>query len=317
MVKNHLRSAPCTEASLRSSEFIEWAQRLRPSWDHDRTGVSILTHRKLWEWLFIVQALSERGKLRPGMRGLGFGVGQDPLSSLFASFGCQIVATDLDLESAKEAGWVDGLQYSVEPGQLNKDGICDAASFERLVRFRAVDMNRIPDDLRGFDFTWSSCAFEHLGSIDAGKHFITEQMKCLSPGGVAVHTTEYNVSSNDETIHAGPTVVFRRTDIESIAQDLKLDGKKVELDFDTGSSPIDRHVDVEPFTDAHLKVMIGQFVATSFGLVVERPSRVEESFLRASRRAYEALKRPLRKTAVYRVTRSRRRDARPRASTSG
>ena len=59
------------------------------------------------------------------------------------------------------------------------------------MRFRAVDMNDIPPDLRGFDFTWSSCALEHLGTLRAGADFVVEQMTCLRPGGVAVHTTEY------------------------------------------------------------------------------------------------------------------------------
>ena len=46
----------------------------------------------------IAQALYERGKLKPGSRGLGFAVGKEPLSDLFASFGCDVVATDLEGE---------------------------------------------------------------------------------------------------------------------------------------------------------------------------------------------------------------------------
>ena len=54
-------------------------------------------------------------------------------------------------------------------------------------------MNHLPDDLRGFDFTWSSCALEHLGTLAAGADFVVAQMDCLRPGGVAVHTTEFLV----------------------------------------------------------------------------------------------------------------------------
>ena len=132
MARPRLRSALCTEASLTSRAFVEWAQRMRPAWDHSHTGVTVLTHRKLWEWLFIVQALFERRKLRPGMRGVGFGVGQDPLAALFASLGCEIVATDLDPASASEAGWVDGEQYSTDLSELNRYGLCDPSRFERL-----------------------------------------------------------------------------------------------------------------------------------------------------------------------------------------
>ena len=38
--------------------------------------------------------------------------------------------------------------------------------------YREVDMRAIPTDLRGFDFAWSSCALEHLGSLGAGMAFV-------------------------------------------------------------------------------------------------------------------------------------------------
>lgn len=44
-------------------------------------------NRKIWEWCYVAEALSERGMLLPGRRGLGFAVGQEPLVALFASAG--------------------------------------------------------------------------------------------------------------------------------------------------------------------------------------------------------------------------------------
>ena len=82
-------------------------------------------------------------------------------------------------------------------------------------------MRQLPPDLDGFNFTWSACAFEHLGSIKLGQEFIQNQMHCLRPGGVAVHTTEYNVLSNADTISEGETVLFRRRDVERIVKHLK------------------------------------------------------------------------------------------------
>ena len=38
--------------------------------------------------------------------------------------------------------------------------------------------------------------------------FIEGAMNLLKPGGIAVHTTEYNVSSNEETIMEGNDVIF-------------------------------------------------------------------------------------------------------------
>jgi len=273
MRERRLPSLLCTEESLMSEKFLRWADRIRPAWDFEETGIRVLTHRKLWEWLFIVQALDERGKLGPGRRGLGFGVGQDPLASLFASLGCEVVATDLDRENAASAGWDDGIQYSTEPLQLNQHRLCDPAVFSQRVSWRPVDMNRIPEDLRNFDFSWSACAFEHLGSIEAGHHFIQNQMSCLKRGGVGVHTTEYNVSSNADTIEKGPTVIFRRRDIERLVAQLRTLGHKVVLDLDPGSSEADRHVDTFPYTDTHLKTMVGDHVVTSLGLIVKRSSR--------------------------------------------
>lgn len=267
-----LVSQLCTVESLRSPAFLAWAERLRPAWDPEGANPDkpVLLHRKLWEWLFIIQALFERGMLQEGRRGLGFGVGNDPLPSLFASLGCDIVATDLDLEQATEAGWVAGGQHASALPDLNRAGLCAPDQFAERVSFRPVDMNRIPGDLRGFDFTWSACAFEHLGSIERGQEFLLRQMDCLNPGGVAVHTTEYNVSSNRATVTWGPTAVFRRRDIEWIVRQLRRFGDRIEVDFDPGNSEADQHVDVPPFTDVHLKTMVSAFVATSLALVVEK-----------------------------------------------
>ena len=158
-----LPSCLCTDARLQSESFREWAHKFQPSWDPERTGEPVQRHRKLWEWFYITQVLWERGLLQPGRRGLGFAVGNEPLVALFASFGCQIVATDLHEKKAQRLGWVDTNQHANSLEVLNQFGVCEPASFRQLVSFRPVDMNAIPDDLRDFDFTWSACSFEHVG----------------------------------------------------------------------------------------------------------------------------------------------------------
>ena len=75
-----LRSQLCSAESLRSPELRAWANRLRPMWaSGDEDGRDVMLHRKMWEWLFIAEALRERGLLAQGRAGLGFGVGQEPL----------------------------------------------------------------------------------------------------------------------------------------------------------------------------------------------------------------------------------------------
>jgi hypothetical protein len=209
--------------------------------------------------------------LRPGCRGLGFGVGPEPLAALFASFGCDIVATDLQQEAARRTGWVDTQQHAGGLAILNQYAICKPSSFQQLVNFRYVDMNAIPSDLRGFDFTWSSCSFEHLGSIKKGLQFLENQMACLRPGGIAVHTTEFNVSSDRKTISHGDFVLFRRRDIEKIASRLRAKGHSIDLDFDPGTSPADKHIDLPPFVNLpHLKLQMGNYVITSIGLTITK-----------------------------------------------
>lgn len=241
-------------------------------WDPDGTDPKeMIVHRKMWEWLFICEALSEGGMLREGRRGLGFGVGREPLVALFASLGCRITATDLEPQQAVAAGWTaTGDEYTGGTAGLNEHGLCDAGEFEERVDFRFVDMNALPDDLGGFDFAWSSCAFEHLGSLEQGLAFVERQMDCLRPGGLAVHTTEYNLSSADDTVATGGTVLYRRRDIEELAARLSSAGHRIVCDFTEGDSPADRHVDLPPFSDTHLRTMLGEYVTTSVALVIEK-----------------------------------------------
>jgi hypothetical protein len=201
-------------------------------------------------------------------------VGREPLVALFAGLGCEVVASDLDPEQARSAGWTDtGEEYAGGLEELNDHGLCPPEEFTRRVTYRHVDMNHVPTDLVGFDFTWSSCAFEHLGNLAAGAAFVVDQMRCLAPGGVAVHTTELNLSSDERTVDSGPTVLYRRRDIEELAQRLRRLGYRIELDLTEGETPADHHVDVPPFTDTHLRTTLGEFVTTSVGLVIEKPDR--------------------------------------------
>ena len=99
-------------------------------------------------------------------------------------------------------------------------------------------------------------------------------MRFLKPCGIAVHTTEYNVSSNDETLPKAKTVVYRRRDIEQLAMTLRKQCCGMEtVDFDTGTHPFDLNYDREPFFRSgrkHLKLEIGGFVCTSIVFVIHK-----------------------------------------------
>ncbi len=95
-----------------------------------------------------------------------------------------MMATDLDAVLASEAGWNQSNQYSESLNDLYFPNMRDEAIFTTNVAFKTVDMNAIPDDLEGYDFLSSSCALEHLGSLENGLRFVENSMRCLKPGGV-------------------------------------------------------------------------------------------------------------------------------------
>ena len=255
-------SQPVTSAQFLSADLLEWTEAIH----HTPT-----THRKLWEYCFVLQCLRSAGALRPGARGLGFAVGVEPIASLLASRGCQIVATDIPTGVAESEHWLSAAQRSRSYEELNRWGICDPTVFGDLVTFREVDMRAIPDDLSNFDFTWSCCAFEHLGTIEAGLRFIEAQLRCLKPGGIAVHTTELNVSSDRSTVEEGIDVLFRRSDIARLAATLRSQGHAITTTFNAGAAKDDRHIDFPPYRqDVHLKLFSQGYITTSFGVVITR-----------------------------------------------
>lgn len=262
----HLVSSLCTAEQLDSAAFRYWLSEIGEVWRF---------HRKQWEFGYLMQALYERGCLADGKRGLGFAVGQEALPSYFAAQGCTIVATDLAATDSRAAGWAESGEWSSTVDVLNRRALCDPARFAERVTFRPVDMNHIPPDLTGFDFTWSSCSFEHCGSIELGMQFVLRQMDCLAPGGCAVHTTEFNLTSNTSTVTKGRTVIFRRADIEELVRRLRGLGHDVEpLDLTIGEHPLDWFVDQRPYApDKHLRKRQGGYAATSIGLIIRKTSR--------------------------------------------
>jgi SAM-dependent methyltransferase len=230
-------------------------------------------HRKAWEWVFIIHHLQQSGALAEGHRGLGFGIGRERLPALFAKKGCTVLATDAPPEIGIASGWSTTGQHASALDDLRYPSIVSDDVFDRRVSHRFCDMNAIPDDLTDFDFAWSSCCFEHLGSLEAGIEFVINSVeKTLKPGGVAVHTTEFNLSSNKDTVESGPTVIYRRRDMEELIGRLHSRGHQAEpFLMSPYAHPLDFHVDIPPYsTTPHLKLRIGEYAATSAGICVRR-----------------------------------------------
>jgi len=262
----------CRAAAFEEPWFGGWALKLGiddPARPFDQRNM----HRKVWEWVCIVQVLHERGMLREDATGLGFAVGSEKLPALFASMGVNVVATDTG-DPQIAANWKRSGQYAGALDGLYVENFLPRQDFDQRVSYRHVDMRDLSSLEKGhYDFVWSACALEHLGSLALGMDFIAESTRLLKPGGIAVHTTEFNLSSMDETVDAGETVLYRRVDLERLDCRLRGEGAAlVDLDLDPGTHEYDLKFDVPPYYQSarrHLKLRLCGYVSTSVMLVVQ------------------------------------------------
>jgi hypothetical protein len=98
-------------------------------------------------------------------------------------FGCDLTCTDLP----KVNNYSDWL--NVTAGKKSdfyyEELAVERKIFDQRITFKEVDMNNLPKDIlnNSYDFLWSTCSIEHLGSIGAGFNFILNSLKCLKKGG--------------------------------------------------------------------------------------------------------------------------------------
>lgn len=263
----NLKSQLVTSNQMETEEYKNWLAEMK---EENRF------HRKQWEHIFILQALQENGMLKDGSKGLGFGVGTESLPAVMAKYGCSVLATEINIEKPNEKGWVTGRDTDTHMAALNAAGICDNEKFNSLVSYRDVDMNQVPEDLKDFDFTWSSCSLEHLGSLKHGEEFIFNSLNCLKPGGIAVHTTEYTFTKN-YTVEEASTVFYRKKDILALAERLTAEGHAISLNLYKGNRFLDWYIDIPPHRDKnHVKLLVSKqsklIITTSIGLLIKKKS---------------------------------------------
>jgi SAM-dependent methyltransferase len=276
--RHNLACKPTTQSDMESPWFAYWCQQLR---------IAPLCHRKLWEYAYLLQALFEHDKLNAGATAIGFGCGEEPIASYLASRGIRATVTDLDPATARAKGWIDTGQHTSTIEQAFKPEILSRAEFDRMVSLEYVDMNAIPRALDGrFDLCWSICALEHLGSIEHGLRFVSAAMRTLKPGGLAIHTTEFNFLSEAETLDHPSLCLYLRKHFTELKERLEREGHIVApLDFDTGNGVLDRFVDVPPYAPPQLperiwgtwgrdvgalKLLVSRYPSTCFGLIIQK-----------------------------------------------
>ncbi len=250
----------CTYEDFENDQFKHITSELKQDFRY---------HRKLWEWVKITEVLDGFNMLEQNKQGIGFAVGQEPLPSYFVKRGCFITASDyIDSDI-----WKDSNQLASNLDDLNKFNIIDNNTLEEKINFENVDMNNIPKELKNkqFDFLWSSCALEHLGNLDNGIKFIKDSLNCLRTEGIAVHTTEFNCYSNDDTITEGHSVIYRKKDIEKLKNELKGIADVGVINYDLGNDNLDYHIDYPPYSnDTHLKLFLDGYICTSLLIVIKK-----------------------------------------------
>ena len=184
--------------------------------------------------------------------------------------GAEITASDAIVDVH---GWSDTGQHSSSREQLFFPDLVTREAFDERVKYVGCDMNEISPELLDYDFCWSSCSLEHLGSIRKGLDFIINSVeRVLKVGGYAVHTTELNLTSDTDTLETEACVLFRKSDLEGLCAELTARGHRVHpMRFEPGDLPLDYLVDVPPYANnPHLKLLFASYVTTSVGLVVQR-----------------------------------------------
>jgi hypothetical protein len=137
-------------------------------------------------------------------------VGLEKLPAIFAFRACTVVAANEPNDVAQE--WTDTGQYSHEKSQLFCDFVIDKARFDSLVSFEECNMKNISPHLHDFDLCWLPVPLSTRKSRRRDR--IHNSLKTLKVGGIAIHTPEFEVSSETETAKSAQTVLYRRSDID-------------------------------------------------------------------------------------------------------
>ncbi len=200
------------------------------------------------------------------------------------------MVTDLDPKQVAGKGWVETHQHAKNREFAFRADLVSRSVFDAKVRHQFVDMNAISDMPQTFDFCWSICAMEYLGSIEAGLFFVEKSLKVFKPGGIAIHTIEYNYLSEEHTRETTDTVLFLSKHFELLADRLrKSDHELLGPDFSVGQGLLDSFIDVLPYANelngwlineqtphmnsqfpAHLKLSVSGYASTCFGMVIRK-----------------------------------------------
>ncbi|WP_368414668.1 hypothetical protein [Falsiroseomonas sp.] len=247
----------CTAAQFEESAFLEiiQAMALRPA-----------RNRQLWEQAWVVSMLATEGLVARGKSGLALESGRERIGALLASRGVAVLGTGGEIADDRDA--------EARRLRLFYPEIVHIDDFDSLVSY--VELNprearRMPPG--NHDFCWSLGIPARLGSIEAALDFFEASLAALRPGGLALHTFSFNLTSDAATWELPDLVVLRRRDIEALAARLAPAGHQI-MTFNThpGHDTADETVKTEPHGPIGHRQRHGFAVVTSFGLAIRKAS---------------------------------------------
>merc|ERR1711865_389393 len=240
-------------------------------------------HRKLWELAYVVHVVTTMGLCTSGKRGFVTAVGKEFLPQLFVTLGCDIVASDLP-DGQVASGWDAGGMHASNMKELYTPGYKGVTweQFNEHVHFQPENINSLSREIQQqrFDFVWSTCSVEHVGSIEKGIAAVLNSVKLLKPGGVAIHTVEFNLWSEEQTTRTENESIWRKKDMERLIAAAQTAGYIVPtVSWGAGHGKFDRvpnGQDKCAYVD-HNHIKLGCFgeIKTSFAMVIQKPFETE------------------------------------------
>ncbi len=225
-------------------------------------GVRAGRTRGLWEQVWIVACLVAHSMVEPGRRGLGIETARERVAALVAARGVQVRAVG--------AGPPDPKLREARRLQLFHPEAVHIEDFDERVAYDPLEVAQIGGlTEERFDFCWSMGLPDRLGTVQAALDAIEASLVPLRPGGLALHTVGFNLTSDDHTWELPGLVLLRRRDIEALAERLAAQGHRLlPLNLHPGTLPADAEVAHEVGGAPALRQRHGVAVATSLGLAI-------------------------------------------------
>lgn len=143
-------------------------------------------HRKQWEFAMIYYILEKQGLLSEDKIGLSVGGGYERVLYSIARKIKHLTVTDI-----YEMGTTWDTARTDSPEELIKQRMPFSVDLKKLCVMN-MDMRDLKFDDKSFDFCYSSCSIEHIGTYEDFVKHLDEVWRVLKESGIYVFTTEFH-----------------------------------------------------------------------------------------------------------------------------